>query len=110
MKCDTGLAPRAGLKERAIMSNDIDEQRCIALSTPRRLIGEDSEGRKHYHDPALGVLWVLRDRETVAHAYQTRDLGGWRRYVAERCGWSWHNIDDGSGTNAHATRLREAAR
>jgi len=90
-------------------TNDIDRQRCIALSRPRRLIGEDSEGRKHYHDPARGVLWVLRDRETVAHAYETRDLGGWRKHVADRCGWAWHNIDDGSGTDTH-TRSLEAAR
>lgn len=91
------------------MQNGIDEERCIALSKPRRLIGKDTTGRKHYHDSCRGILWVLRDRETIAHAYRTRDLARWRRYVADRCGWEWHNIDDGSGTDAHSTRLREAS-
>jgi len=90
-------------------TNDIDRQKCIARSTNRYLIGKDTEGRGHFYDPPQAVVWVMKPRkECIVVCYRTRDLGSWREYVAERAGWSWHNISSKSTPELVASALKEA--
>lgn len=90
-------------------TNDIDVERCIALSNNRHLIGEDADGRGHFYSPALETLWVKKPaKDSLVVAYRTRDLGAWRDYVAERTGWSWHNISSESTPELVATALKQA--
>jgi len=89
--------------------NAIDEQRCIALSNNRHLIGEDGDGRGHFFDPCRGLVWVKKPRkDCLVVAYRTRDLAAWRDYVAERAGWNWHNISGESTPELAARAIAEA--
>lgn len=93
-----------------MQTNGIDEQRCIARATPRYRIGVDSDGRRHYFDPAHAIIWVMADSDSVEVCYRTRDLASWRAYVAERCGWDDHSISGVSTAELAAAAIAEAAR
>lgn len=89
--------------------NDIDVKRCIANSIDRYRIGTDARGRAHFYHPVHAVIWVMADDSTLEVAYRSRDLGAWRDYVAEECGWVRHSISDVSTPELAASALAEAA-
>ena len=88
--------------------NDIDRQKCVAQTDSQHLIGKDTEGRAHCYDPFRGVIWVANgwlDADCIVVAYRTRDCGGWRKYVDDRCGWEWHLIGEDSRASDEANEL-----
>lgn len=72
------------------------EKELIARTDSRHRIGTDADGGAHYFCRVRGVVWVVSENGEVKieHVEQTRNLGKWRRFVADRRGWVEHSIDD----------------
>jgi hypothetical protein len=79
----------------------------IARTDEYHYLGTDTDGRDHYQDAILSVVWVTDDNNIV-HIQRTADVDSWVEFIATNFGWDDLQYSNTSTTEWLTNTLAEA--